>query len=286
MMTRMRGWAALAAGLWFLVLTAGTVRAEETYTFGVPPWQRGQSADDIRRLYRPMLDYLSRVIGARITLIGAGTYEDMVDYLAQGKVHFGTISPTPYVLAKAKNPAIDLLVTELGWNADRTATSDRYQGLIVTLKSNAAIDRIADLKGRQFAFVSPESTSGYIFPNAVLRRNGIDPAKDFAGTVFLGSHPRVTDALVTGSIDAGATWSFNYTQAVAKHGDIFKILDSVDIPNLCIAAHPSLPAEVRAKLKAALLAIDPKLLEGLPTAGYVERLDSFYDGVRRLNRFP
>ena len=281
----MRGWAALAAGLWFLVLATGTIRAEETYTFGVPPWQRGQSVDDIRRLYRPMLDYLSGVIGARITLIGAGTYEDMIDYLAQGKVHFGTISPTPYVLAKGKNPGIELLVTELSWNADRKAASDRYQGLIVTLKANDAINRIADLKGRQFAFVTPESTSGYVFPSAVLRQNGLDPARDFTGTVFLGSHPRVTDALVAGSVDAGATWNFNYVQAVAKHGDVFKILNSVDIPNLCIAAHPSLPADVRAKLKAALLAIDPKLLEGLPTAGYVERPDSFYDGVRRLTEF-
>ena len=29
------------------------VLAEPLYRFGVPPWQRGQSVDDIRRLYEP-----------------------------------------------------------------------------------------------------------------------------------------------------------------------------------------------------------------------------------------
>lgn len=41
-------------------LGSGVARGEAVYRFGVPPWQRGQSADEIRQLYRPMLDHLTR----------------------------------------------------------------------------------------------------------------------------------------------------------------------------------------------------------------------------------
>lgn len=265
------------------MLAAGPVRAAETtYTFGVPPWQRGQSVDDIRRLYRPMLDYLEQRIGARIALVSASSYDDMIDYLATGRVHFGTISPRPYVNAKRRNPGVTLLLTELSWSADHTEKRDSYRGLIVALKTRNDLTGFADLKGRRFAFVTEESTSGFRYPSAILLRNGIDYRRDFASYVFVGSHPRVTDAVAAGSVDAGATWDFNLGQALAKHGDVFKILHEVAIPNLGIAAHPSMPAEVQAAVKRALLEIAPALLEGLPTAGYVERPDSFYDVVRTL----
>lgn len=253
-----------------------------TYTFGVPPWQRGQSVDDIRRLYRPMLDYLEQRVGAKIALVSAQSYDDMIEYLTTGKVHFGTISPRPYVKTLRQNPGVRLLLTELSWDADRKARQDSYRGLIVTLKVRTDISSLADLRGKRFAFVTEESTSGFRYPAAILANNGIDHHSDFAGYVFVGSHPRVTDALVAGSVDAGATWDFNHLQAVAKHGDVFRVLHEVAIPNLCIAAHPSMPVAVQDAIKAALLEIDPKLLEGLPTAGYVERPDSFYDVVRDL----
>jgi phosphonate transport system substrate-binding protein len=92
----------------------------------------------------------------------------------------------------------------------------------------------------------------------------------------------VTDALAAGSLDAGATWDFNLAEARKKHGDIFKIIREERIPNLAIATHPSLGDARRKALKEALLAAPPALFEGLPTAGFVERPESFYDGVRRL----
>ena len=42
-------------------ITCEIALAEPLYRFGVPPWQRGQSVDDIRRLYQPLLNYLWRL---------------------------------------------------------------------------------------------------------------------------------------------------------------------------------------------------------------------------------
>lgn len=257
-------------------------QGERTYRFGIPPWQQGQKEDDIRRLYRPLLDWLGARVGCHFDILSSRSYEEMVQYMAQGTVDLASISPVPYVLAKKANPGIELLLTELSWNQDRSATQDGYIGLIVAARGRTGLDRLADLKGKRFGFVAEDSSSGYRYPVVLLRENGIDYARDL-DYLFLGSHPRVTDAIVAGSIDAGATWDFNLSQAVAKHGDVFKIIaQTPPIPNLAIVAHPSLPPEIRAKVREELSQVDPKLLGGLPTAGYVIRPDSFYDVVRSV----
>jgi len=46
-----RRWIAVVLICAASALTCEIALAEPLYRFGVPPWQRGQSADDIRRLY-------------------------------------------------------------------------------------------------------------------------------------------------------------------------------------------------------------------------------------------
>ena len=155
-----------------------------------------------------------------------------------------------------------------------------YAGLVIALRSRTELATLQDLEGRAFGFVDRDSSSGFVVPNALLHASGIEYATFFAPHVFLGSHPRLTDALVAGSIDAGATWDFNLEAARRKHGDLFKTLTEARIP--AIATHPSLGEARRKALEEALLAANPALLEGLTIAGFVERPDSFYDSVRRL----
>jgi phosphonate transport system substrate-binding protein len=266
------------------VFTCEMALAEPLYRFGVPPWQRGQSVDDIRRLYKPLLDYLGRAAGAKITIVTARNYEDLVHYFADGRVDFGTISPGPYILAQRRNPGVKLLLTELSWDPTHTKRVDSYQGMIVTLRARHDINTVDDLRGKRMGFISGESTSGFVFPSAYLQSIGINYRTDFLSYAFLGSHPRATDALVAGSVDAVATWDFNLNQAVPKHGDVFKVIFQTAIPNLLIATHPALPDTAREAIKAALLSVDDEILKGLPTAGYVERPESFYDVIRSITQ--
>ena len=190
-----RGWF-FSLALAVMAATGGAVaQAADGYNFMVPPWQRGQAIDDIRRLYRPMLDYLSARIGVPIVLVSAKTYEEAIDYLASGRADFATMSPVPYIKAQTKTPGVHMLVTELSWSADHHARRDSYAGMLVTLKSRSDINTLADLKGKSLAFVSRDSSSGFVFPTAVLARSGIDYSTFFLKYDFLGSHPRVTDAV-------------------------------------------------------------------------------------------
>lgn len=253
------------------------------YRFGVTPWQKDLTEDKVRALYKPLLSALGAQVDAEFVIVGAKDYAQISTMLAQGHVQFATISPAPFVAAQRDNPNVKMLVTELSWNLDKTKRSDSYTGYIVTLKSRSDINTVADLQGKKVGFVSKESTSGFVVPRFVLQEQGIDYQTFFGHTYFIGSHPLVTDALVAGSIDAGATWDYNLSQAIALHGDVFKpILTSPPIPNLGIAVHSDVPAAVQEAVKRALLNADPVLLSGLSTAGYIERSDSFYDVIRKM----
>src|SRR5438046_782564 len=152
--------------------------AEPLYRFGVPPWQRGQSVDDIRRLYNPLLDYLGRATNAKITIVTARSYEDMVQYFANGRVDFGTISPMPYVLAQRLNPGVKLLLTELSWDPTHTKRVDSHQGMIVTLRARDDINTVDDLRDKRMGLGSEESTSGFVVPRAYLQQIGINHKTD------------------------------------------------------------------------------------------------------------
>ncbi len=255
----------------------------ESMKFGVTPWQKGQSEDDIIQFYRPMLDYLSQKTGDEYIVVSARDYKQIIDFLVEGKIDLASISPAPYVLAKEINPQLNLLVTELSINKGSGQLSDSYLGYFVALKSRTDLNTLADLEGKRFGFVKKESSSGFKYPNAMLVEKGIDYSVFFSKHYFLGSHPRVTDAIAADSIDAGATWDFNLLQASQKHGDIYKIIYTTPpIPNLCIVGHSSLDPAKGATIQKALINIDKNLLTGLSASGYVIRPDSFYDVVRKV----
>ncbi|MDH5631419.1 MAG: phosphate/phosphite/phosphonate ABC transporter substrate-binding protein [Gammaproteobacteria bacterium] len=277
--------ASLALSCVLLVPGSGSAEQDNlpVYKFGVTPWQHGQQADDIRARYKPMMDWLGNQVGAKFIIIEARDYDQGIEYLANGVVHFAHVSPVPYVRAKNINPNINILVTGVRWNKDRTQQIDSYLGHFVTLKRRDDLNSITDLKGSRFGFVDKDSSSGYKYPVAELKKKGIDYTNYFRKFYFLGSHPRLTDAVAAGSIDAGATWDFNLKEAIAKHGDIFKIIHTTPpIPNLNISAHPSMPREMQLKIRRALTKIDKEALKLIMDTGYVVRPDEFYDVVRDM----
>lgn len=249
--------------------------------FGIAPWQRGQSVQTIRSLYKPLMDWLGDRANVRFVIVGARDYQQMIQLLANGNLDIANLGPTSYVLAKQMNPALELLATELQWKKGLAEKQEFYVSHIVALNGRNDVNRIEDLEGGRFGFVKQESSSGYAYPVALLKRMGIEYRTYFEKHYFLGSHTRVTDAIAAGSIDAGATWDYNLELARQKHGDIFKIIRSTrPIPNLAIVAHPSVPKPIQKRIQDALLDIPEDVLQGLPTAGYVIRPDSFYDVVR------
>lgn len=275
----------LAAIIQIVAATAEERSELPHYRFGVTPWQHGQSNDDIRALYKPLLEWLGRRVGAEFAIVGAAGYGETIDLLANEAIDLAAISPVPFVLAKLRNPKVNMLATELSMDFGNRWKTPSYEGFIIARADRNDIPDLESLRGTRFGFVRQQSTSGYVYPVAQFIRRGIDYKTFFSRVYFLGSQPRVTDAIASGSIDAGATWDYNLKQAIHKHGPVFKIIAKTGtIPNLGIAANSSVSIEMQNKIRAALLQAEEPLFRGLPAAGYVVKDDSYYDPVRDVVR--
>ncbi len=274
--------------LMFSLLLGGVVAAAEgtaqpEYRFGVTPWQHGQSDDDIRAHYKPLLEWLGKKVGAKFIIVGASGYGETIDLLANESIDLAAISPVPFVLAQQRNPRVTMLATELSWDFGNRKKSPSYDGFIIARADRNDITGLESLRNARFGFVRKQSTSGYVYPVAYFIRNGLNYQTFFSRIYFLGSQPRVTDAVASGSIDAGTTWDYNLKQAIDKHGAVFKIVAKTGtIPNLGIAANSAVPLEMQKKIRNALLEAKKELFRGLPAVGYVVKEESYYDPVREV----
>ena len=169
-----------------------------------------------------------------------------------------------------------------------------YQGQFIANKT-ANIKSIADLKGKTFCFVDPNSTSGYIIPRIVLKANGIDPDKDLKATVNAGSHDNVAISVYKGDCDAGSTFvdvrtdsapiKANYPDMTDKV-DVFYLTDNIPNDGLQVAKGVD-PAITDATVNGLLaIAKDPgglALLKSLYSYGGLAPVDpTFYDAFEGL----
>jgi len=90
-----------------------------------------------------------------------------------------------------------------------------YYGCIMT-RPDSGIARLEDLAGRSFAFSDETSTSGHIFPRALLNRIGVS----LGHVLFAGGHPNVVQAVKDGKVDAGATFYSPPSAANTRDGTL------------------------------------------------------------------
>ena len=90
-----------------------------------------------------------------------------------------------------------------------------YRGQFIANVASG-VTSFADLKGKSFCWVDPNSTSGYVMPRIVLKANGIDPDVDFSSVQNAGSHDNVAIAVYNGDCDAGVSYVNVLTDTVAN----------------------------------------------------------------------
>jgi ABC-type phosphate/phosphonate transport system substrate-binding protein len=71
--------------------------------------------------------------------------------------------------------------------------------------AGAPFQRVEELSGLRAAWVSKESASGYVVPRWHLRSLGVRLAEAFASEEFYSSHETMTQTVLDGKADVGAT---------------------------------------------------------------------------------
>ncbi|VBB09263.1 Hypothetical protein LUCI_4553 [Lucifera butyrica] len=254
-------------------------KTEKEIIFAINPFSAPQT---IRESYLPIVEAAAQHIDRQARLIIVSDYDALGRSLLRGNADIGWFSPFAYVSTKNQGNIIPLVTPVTNRNAS-------YTGYIIA-KKEAAIGSVDDLKGKRFGFVDPQSASGYIYPRAILVEQGKDPGHFFGETLFLGSHNRVIDAVLDGTIDAGATYTEALDSAKAKGAAVEQlaiIARTEPIPKDVIAARADLPPELVAGLTGAFRQIadtDPQfkaLLKNTPINGFIATDDRNYDVVRK-----
>ena len=208
---------------------------------------------------KPIAEYLSERLGVKVEAFTASNYIGVVEGIGSGSVDFGIIPPFSALLAQKQSNAQPLL-TSKGTTGKPGYTAELY------VRKDSGIKSLQDVKGKKVAFVDPSSSSGYIYPGAMLVKAGINLEKDISYQ-FSGGHDKSLQLLLNRDVDVIATfdgvperYKKDFPNAV---NEVEKLATSDMIPGVMVTASNKMDKELQEKLKQALLDIekDPKLKE-------------------------
>src|SRR5271157_934312 len=214
-------------------------------------------------------DFLNKMTGLNYTIQTGTSYAAAIESMGGGKAQVGFLNTFSILAAQAKYGIIPALINLRNYSTNDLDPDKAmggqlepfYRGQFIANVSSG-IKTFADLKGKNFCFVDPLSTSGYIVPRIQLKANGIDPDADIKSTIS-GSHPNVAIAVYKGDCDAGVTYINVLTDAATNlagtYPDITQkvvvFADTIRIPNDGVQYIKTLDPKLQAITTEALLAM-------------------------------
>jgi len=258
-------------------LGASTARAQEI-RLGVLP---RLSATELTAMFRPLVDYLGRETGQKVTLVLAKDFDAFEKQVKDGALDLAFSNPLVYVQLKRER---DLAPLALG--AERKGGT-KFRGVIVVRKDSGLAD-LAALRGKKVIFVDEDSLGGYIAQALLFKKQGLDVQRDVVRLPFAKKHDNVTMAVFNKAADAGGI----------REDDLEKMKDKLDLsqleilaytdyfPNWPLFASPRLAPPARDAVRAALLKLhagDP-VLEAAKLVAFAPVGDKDYDGLREAAR--
>ncbi|HUJ24746.1 MAG TPA: PhnD/SsuA/transferrin family substrate-binding protein [Myxococcales bacterium] len=208
-----------------------------------------QAQKDAAGLSQLLTQLLKQEVTAEVVPHG-----DLPAMLAEGRADLAWCSAGQYVDASARarvEPAAKLV--RGGMPFYRSALFARKQ-----------VKRLADLRGRRLAFVSEQSSAGYVLPRQILLGAGFTEA-DLRGVKFLGDHAAVCKAVLSGEAAGGATFANDgrggplagCAETVGPDAvkQLHVLATSDPIPNDVVAVRPGAPADLLPAVRSALLSL-------------------------------
>ncbi len=244
-------------------------------TFGV---YQSSKATVMYRQFSPVIDAiqlsledeLRRPVDIHIKIFRS--YDEGNYALVAGDVDFVRFGPASYLIAKSRNPDIRLLVME------SKKGQKRFSG-IIAVRPDSAIQTLADLAGKKFAFGDQNSTIGRYLAQAELQNAGVT-SSDLASYQYLGRHDTVGKAVAIGDYDAGSLKESTF-ETFRRAGELRELHRFQNVTQPWIA-RGHLDQEVFDAIQHSLLSLeDPEALEELGVTGFFPTSDSEYEFIRQ-----
>ena len=203
--------------------------------------------------FKPFADYLAKKLGVKVEVFTASDYAGIVQALSADHIHLGRMGGAAYARGYIDSEGgIEPLVMNIEPNGGKG-----YHSVLI-VKSSSPYKTLDDLKGKSLAWSDPNSTSGFLVPNAALREAGIDPQKHFGRTLFAGGHEQGVLGVLKGNFDSAFTWTspghhagqfrMMIDRGMMKLEDIRIIWQSPLIANPLWAVPKDIPADMKKDL--------------------------------------
>jgi phosphonate transport system substrate-binding protein len=267
--------AAFALGL---AATAGTAAEAEPLILGVHPYLL--PAEIVKR-FAPLARYLDRKMGRPVQVRVGRDYDQHIEAIGRNSIDIAYVGPASYVKMVAGH-GVKPLLARIEINGKPSVTA-----YIVT-RSDSPLRKLAELRGKHFAFGDVNSTMGAIVAQQVLRRSGVG-LENLGGYQYLGSHRNVALAVLSGDYDAGAVRKEVYDELQPR--GLRVLVKLPEVSEHLFVTRSDLPAGDVARLRQALLglkdapggaailqAIDREMTAMVPVS------DADYDGLREIQR--
>ncbi len=140
---------------------------------------------------------IQKATGLPVKLYQSSDYNGSIQAISSNQVDVATLAGGGYANVDAQ---IGKLAAPILTTRDAEGSLGYYS--VVIVKRDSPFHSLADLKGRTFGYVDFNSTSGYLFPRAKMREEGIEPDTFFGKTSFTGGHTQSVMAMQNGQFDA------------------------------------------------------------------------------------
>ncbi|MBI1297721.1 phosphate/phosphite/phosphonate ABC transporter substrate-binding protein [bacterium] len=282
----------------------------------------GDDAEQVLENNQPFADYMAERLGVEVDMFTGTSYTAVIEAMRADRVDAMQVGPFAYVLAvqEAGAEALGAGISTRAEPAVFDPTLPAHYYSIIFTKKGSGIETIEDLRGQDFNFVDPASTSGHLAPKTLLFQMGINPDEEMQ-TVFAGSHPTAVISVWNDKAPAGATHESNLYRLrdegqidfcgfednqtgkersevelralyeSCPEGHIVMLAMTDPIPNTPFAIRSNMPASFKAAVKEALLDIqnNPEMIEATarwyvdPSAELgLETLDQYYNSLRDI----
>lgn len=245
-----------------------------------------ESPTELQRKFKPLGDYLAKETGMTVQFIPVTDYAAVVESLATDKIDMAWLGGFTFVQAKIRTNGTAIPIVQR--KEDEVFTS-RF---IVPLDS--PIKTMADLKGKNFVFGSPSSTSGHLMPRFFLIQAGINPDKDFKNIAFSGAHDATVAFVAGGKAQAGVLNASVWDKLVETGNENAKKVRVLDTTppyfDYNWTVRGNLDPELIKKITAAFLKLDAsvagqkELMDLQRASKYVPTKASNYDGIEQAAR--
>lgn len=154
-----------------------------------------EAPTELQRKFKPLGDYLGQKLGMKVEFTPVTDYAASVEGLINHKLDMVWFGGFTFVQANVRSGGkiVPLVQRE---------EDEKFRSVFIT--TDKSINKLEDLKGKNFSFGSESSTSGHLMPRSFLLAARINPDTDMKRVSFSGAHDATVAAVSGGKVDAGA----------------------------------------------------------------------------------